>query len=44
MPILIIPKKEGTVGFITHYNRTNQKLIRYPNPLPRIYNKMNQLK
>ena len=35
-PIFIIPKKKGTVKFITDYRRLNQKLVRKPYPLPRI--------
>ena len=35
-PVFIIPKKYGTVGFITDYFRLNQKLVRKPYPLPMI--------
>ena len=41
--IFIIPKKEGTVGFILDYCRLNQKLFRNPYPLPRIGETMQQL-
>ena len=42
-PILIIPKKEGTVRFITDYHRINQKLVRNPYPLHRIGKKMQHI-
>ena len=42
-PVFIIPKKEGTVGFITDYRRINQKLAGKPYPLPRIVETMHQL-
>ena len=34
--VFIIPKKEGTVVFITYYRKPNQQLIRKPYLLPRI--------
>ena len=42
-PRIYIPKKEGTVGFMTYYHRLNQKLVRNPYPLPIIGNTMQQL-
>ena len=42
-PIFIIPKKEGTLRFITDYHMINQKLVRKPYPLPRIGKKMKHL-
>ena len=41
-PVFIIPKKEGTVRFITEYHRLNHKLVRKPYPLPRIGDTMQQ--
>ena len=38
----IIPKKEGTMRFITNYHRLNQKLARKPYPLPIIGKTMQQ--
>ena len=35
-PVFIIPKKEGTVSFITDDCRLNQKLVIKPYTLPRI--------
>ena len=35
-PVFIIPKKEGTVRFITDYRNFNQKIFRNIYPLPRI--------
>ena len=35
-PVFIIPKREGTVRFITDYQRLNQQLVRKPYHLPRI--------
>ena len=35
-PVFIIPKKEGTVRFITDYWRLNQKFVRKIYPLPTI--------
>ena len=35
-PVFRIPKKEGTVGFITDYRRMNQQLARKMYPLTRI--------
>ena len=42
-PIFVIPKKEGTVRFITDYLSIKQKLVINMYPLPRIGNKINQL-
>ena len=35
-PVFIISEKEGNVRFIIDYRRINQKLVRKPNPSPRI--------
>ena len=43
-PVFIIPKKEGTVRFITDYRRLNQKLVRKTYLLPRIGETIQQLK
>ena len=42
-PVFIIPKKEGTLRFITDYRRLNQQLVRKPYPLPIIGDTMRQL-
>ena len=42
-PIFIIPKKEGTVRFITDYQKLNHNIIRNPYSLPRIGDTINQL-
>ena len=42
-PVFIIPKKEGTVRFITDYLRLDQKLVRKPYPLPIIGKNTQQL-
>ena len=42
-PVFIIPKKEGTVRFITEHHRINQKLVRKPYILPRIGETMQKL-
>ena len=42
-PVFIIPKKEGTVRFITNYHRINHQWVRKTYPLPRIYETMQQL-
>ena len=36
----IIPKKEGTVRFITDYHKLNQQLVIKPYPIPRICENM----
>ena len=41
--MFIIPKKVGTVKFITDYHRLNQKLVRNPYPLPIIGETIKQL-
>ena len=41
--IFIIPKKLGTVRFITYYLRLDQKLARKPYPSPRIGNTMHHM-
>ena len=42
-PIFVIPKKEGTVRFITDYLSIKHKLVINLYPLPKIGNKINQL-
>ena len=42
-PIFIIPKKEGTVTFITDYCRINQKLVIKTHTVLRIGEAMQQL-
>ena len=41
--LFIIPKKEGTVRFITNYRRLNQQLVRKRYPLTRIGETLQQL-
>ena len=42
-PSFIIPKKNGTVRFISDFRRLNQKIKRKPYPLPRISDTLQQL-
>ena len=42
-PVFIIPKKEGTVRFITDFRRVNKTIVRKPYPIPRIGETMQQL-
>ena len=42
-PVFIIPKKEGTVRFLSDYRRLNQTIVRKPYPIPRIGDTMQQL-
>ena len=42
-PVFIIPKKEGTVRFITDFRRVNKNVVRKPYPIPRIGETMQQL-
>ena len=42
-PVFIIPKKEGTVRFLTDFRRVNQTIVRKPYPIPRIGETMQQL-
>ena len=42
-PVFIIPKKEGTMRFITDYLRLDHKLVRKYYSLPRIGETMHQL-
>ena len=42
-PKFMIPKKEGTVRFITDYQRLNQQLVRNSYLLTRIVNTMQKL-
>ena len=41
--VFIIPKKEGTVRFITDYKRLSKKLVRNMHPLPGIGKNIQQL-
>ena len=41
--VLIIPKKEVTVGFIMDYCRLNHQLVRNPYSLPRIGDTIHQM-
>ena len=41
--VFIIPKKEGTVRFITEYRRLNHQLVRKPYTSPRIGETVQQL-
>ena len=41
--VLIIPKKEGTVSFITYYHSINHQLVRKMYTLPIIVNTMDKL-
>ena len=43
MPVFIIPKKEGTVRFITYYQNLNHKIIRNPYALAILGETMKQL-
>jgi hypothetical protein len=42
-PVFIIPKKEGTVRFLTDYRRINQEIVRKPYPIPRISKTLQQM-
>ena len=41
--MFIIPKKEGTVRFLTDYRRVNQGIVRKPYPIPRISKTLQQM-
>jgi Reverse transcriptase (RNA-dependent DNA polymerase). len=41
--VFIIPKKDGTVRFITDYRKVNKLIKRKPYPLPRIANMLQEL-
>ena len=43
IPVFVIPKKEGTMRFITYYLRLNHKLVRNTYQLSRIGDTMHQL-
>ena len=36
MPTFIIPKKEGTVRFISDFREVNKRIVRTPYPIPKI--------
>ena len=42
-PVFIIPKKEGTVRFITDFRKVNGQIVRKPFPIPRIADTLQQL-
>jgi hypothetical protein len=42
-PVFIIPKKEGTVRFLTDFRQVNKTIVRKPYPIPRIGETMQQL-
>ena len=42
-PVCIIPKKGGTMRFITDYQNINHTIVRKPYPLPRIGDTMQKL-
>jgi Reverse transcriptase (RNA-dependent DNA polymerase). len=42
-PVFIIPKKDGTVHFITDNRKVNKLIKRKPYPLPRIANMLQEL-
>ena len=42
-PVFIIPKKEGTVWFITDYRKVNRQIVCKPFPIPRIADTLQQL-
>ena len=42
-PVFIIPKKEGTVHFLTNYRKVNGQIVRKPFPVPRIADTLQQL-
>ena len=42
-PVFIIPKKEGTVRFLTDFRKVNGLIIRKPFPIPRIADTLQQL-
>jgi Reverse transcriptase (RNA-dependent DNA polymerase). len=42
-PVFIIPKKDGTVRFITDYFEVNKLIKRKPYPLPRVANTLQEL-
>jgi hypothetical protein len=41
--VFIIPKKDGTVCFITDYQKVNKLIKRKPHPLPRTANTLQEL-
>ncbi|GFH61806.1 hypothetical protein CTEN210_18281 [Chaetoceros tenuissimus] len=42
-PVFIIPKKEGTVRFVTDFRKVNGLVVRKPFPIPRIADTLQQL-
>ena len=41
---IILPKKEGTIQFLTDYRQINQGIVRKPYPIPRISKTLQQMK
>ena len=41
--LFIIPKKEGTVRFITNFRRVNKGILRKPYLIPRIWETLQQM-
>ena len=42
-PVFIIPKKKGTVCFLTNYRKVNGQIVCKPFPIPRIADTLQQL-
>ena len=42
-PVFIIPKKDGTVRFVTDFRKVNGQVVRKPFPIPRIADTLQQL-
>ena len=42
-PVFIIPKKEGTVCFLTDFRKVNGQIVRKPFPIPKIADTLQQL-
>ena len=41
--MFIIPKKEGTVRFLTDFHKVNGQIVRNPFPIPRISDTLQQV-
>ncbi len=42
-PLFIIPKKDGTVRFLTDFREVNKQIVRIPFPLPKISTVLQEL-
>ena len=42
-PLFIIAKKEGTVIYLTNFQRVNKTIVRKHYPIPRIYDTIKEL-